>query len=148
MAHEHGPHICICPNCSHEVEVEAYVPCNTQTCPLCGTRMRAKETGEYRVSNNKVSATAVSTSTVKTASVPCPVCRYPIPAPSYVGEEVKCAYCGSISTAIEQEGVTIPTPVFTFLIGLGVGILFGPSIWALSQGGSEWMARKARERLG
>jgi hypothetical protein len=143
MAHEHGPHICYCPSCSHEVEVEAYVPCNTQTCPLCGTRMRAKETGEYRISN-KVSAISAS---IKTASVPCPVCGYPIPEPSYIGEQVKCAWCNSISEAIEQ-GVTIPTPVFVGIISFGLGVLLGPAIWATTQGGSEWLARKARERLG
>lgn len=142
MAHEHGPHTCYCPNCSKEVEVEAWVPCNTQTCPLCGTRMRAKETGEYR--NVPI---GIST-TVKTASIPCPVCGYPIPKPSNIGDQVKCAWCNSISTAIEQEGgVNIPTPVFTFLIGLGLGIVFGPVIWASTEGGAEWMARKARERL-
>jgi hypothetical protein len=143
MAHEHGPHICYCPNCSKEVEVAAWVPCNTQTCPLCGTRMRAKETGEYRISN----VPATISTMVKTANIPCPVCGYPIPAPLYVGEEVKCAWCNSISTAIEQEGVTIPKTVFWSLLTFGLGVLLGPAIWATTQGGSEWLARKARERL-
>jgi hypothetical protein len=50
MAHEHGPHTCYCPNCNFEKEVDAYTRCNTVACPVCGTRMRAKDTGEYRVS--------------------------------------------------------------------------------------------------
>ena len=51
MAHEHGPHTCYCPNCSFEKEVDAYTKCNSQTCPVCNTRMRAKDTGEYRIAN-------------------------------------------------------------------------------------------------
>jgi hypothetical protein len=151
MAHEHGPHICYCPSCNLEVEADASVQCNTLTCPECGTRMRAKETGEFRVSGNKMVAAGVVSGTpakIKTTSVPCPVCDYPIPAPSYAGEQVRCAWCGSVSEAVAQEGVTIPTPVFTFFIGLGLGIVFGPAIWASTKGGSEWMAKKARERLG
>jgi len=148
MAHEHGPHKCYCPDCNTEVEVEAYVKCNTQICPCCGTRMRAKETGEFR-SANAPSVTARNGSVVtqvSTDSIPCPVCKYPIRAPTEVGQQVKCLYCGSISEAIAQ--ISIPTPVFVGLICFGLGVLLGPAVISSTQAGSEWLARKARVRLG
>lgn len=80
-------------------------------------------------------------------STPCPVCNYPSKAPTYVGQQIKCPYCGTINEAIAQEGVTIPTPVFVGIIFFGLGVLLGPSVWATTQGGSEWLARKAKERL-
>lgn len=46
--HPHGEHTCYCPSCDYEMPVAENVKCNTQECPECGTRMRAKETGEYR----------------------------------------------------------------------------------------------------
>jgi len=48
LAHPHGEHICVCPDCGKEVTVDEDVKCNTQDCPKCGVRMRAKETGEKR----------------------------------------------------------------------------------------------------
>jgi len=147
MAHEHGPHKCYCPNCNYEVEVDAYVKCNTLTCPQCGARMRAKETGEFRESVVTKVASSISTEII-TKSVPCAVCSYPIPEPSYVGQQVKCLYCGSINEAITEDGVTIPTSVFVGLICFGAGVLLGPSFWATTKGGSEWLAKKATERLG
>ena len=148
MAHEHGSHKCYCPDCGTEIEVGAYVKCNTQICPNCSTRMRATETGEFRSANAPITARNGNTATqVITASIPCPVCKYPIQAPTSVGQQVKCAYCGTISEAILQEGVTIPTPVFVGIICFGLGVVLGPSLIASTQGGSEWLARKARERL-
>ena len=148
MVRPHGPHLCYCPNCNTEVEVEAYVKCNTQICPNCGTRMRAKETGEYRTSGNvPVITTKKGTPSTTINSIPCPVCHYPIREPTHVGEQVKCLYCGTVSEAILQEGVTIPTPVFVGIICFGLGVVLGPSLIASTQGGSEWLARKARERL-
>ena len=137
MAHEHGNHVCYCPICNYETEVGEYIKCNTLTCPSCGTRMRAKETGEYRLSGNKTVSVAQS-------NVPCAVCSYPITL-SYVGEQVKCAYCGTINEAIAQ--VTIPTPVFASIISFAVGVLLGPALIASTKSGSEWLAKKARERL-
>lgn len=150
MAHEHGSHQCYCPNCNTEVEVAAYVKCNTQLCPRCGTRMRAKETGEFRTSGNVPGVITTKEGNMPTAtlnSIPCPVCQYPIREPTYIGEQVECLYCHSISEAIAQEGVTIPTPVFVGLICFGLGVVLGPSLIASTQAGSEWLARKARERL-
>ena len=48
--HPHGAHICVCPQCEEEVTVEENIKCNTQSCPECGTQMRAKEIGERRES--------------------------------------------------------------------------------------------------
>ena len=146
MAHEHGSHKCYCPSCNYEVEADAYVKCNTLSCPNCGTRMRAKETGEFRSGNvSSVSTKQVNIETLN--SIPCPVCHYPIQEPTHVGEQVKCLYCGTVSEAILQEGVTIPTPVFVGIICFGLGVVLGPSVWATTKGGSEWLARKASERI-
>lgn len=46
--HEHGPHECYCPRCGYTETVEESVKCNTLTCPICGDRLRAVETGEFR----------------------------------------------------------------------------------------------------
>ena len=48
--HPHGSHVCVCPECNHEITVEENVKCNTQSCPECDTRMRAKDIGERRES--------------------------------------------------------------------------------------------------
>jgi len=48
LAHPHGEHICVCPDCGKEVTVAENIKCNTQNCPECGIRMRAKEIGERR----------------------------------------------------------------------------------------------------
>jgi hypothetical protein len=138
MAHEHGPHTCYCPSCGGSIEVEPYIQCNTINCPQCGTRMRATETGEYRV-GARVSAS------VATNSIACPVCGYPIPAPSAIGEEVKCAYCGSISQAI--QAVTIPSTVFVGFITFGLGAILGPALWEAAKGGAKALERVARERI-
>jgi hypothetical protein len=145
MAHEHGAHVCLCPQCGYETEVEANVKCNTLTCPCCGDRMRAEETGEYR-SSRIPSRIAATPAKVRTESVPCAVCHFPIQAPTYVGQQVKCPYCGSINEAISQ-GVTIPTPLLVGLLSFGAGVLLGPALMASTQSGAEYLAKKARERL-
>jgi len=48
--HPHGEHVCYCPKCNEEITVKENVKCNTQVCPECGTRMRAKDIGERRES--------------------------------------------------------------------------------------------------
>jgi hypothetical protein len=50
MAHEHGPHFCYCPECGYQGQADEYVECNAISCPHCGTRLRAVETGAYRMS--------------------------------------------------------------------------------------------------
>ena len=89
----------------------------------------------------------LSPSTETLNSLPCPVCKFPIliKEDTYEGQQIKCPSCGSINEAIAQ--VTIPTPVFVGIVFFGLGVLLGPSVWATTQGGSEWLARKARERL-
>lgn len=153
MAHEHGPHQCYCPSCGYEVEVEAYVKCNTQICPCCGGTMRAKETGELRMTGNLPSVTIAKEGNMPLAtetldSLSCPVCKFPIliKEDTYEGQQIKCPSCGSINEAIAQ--VTIPTPVFVGILCFGFGALLGPALWATTKGGAELLARKARERLG
>jgi len=83
---------------------------------------------------------------VITDSIPCAVCHYPIQAPTYEGQQIKCPYCGSINEAIAQ-GITIPTPVFVGLLSFGLGVLLGPALLATTKGGSEWLAKQARVHL-
>lgn len=92
-------------------------------------------------------ALSANASQISTGNVPCPVCAYPIPDPRYFGDQVKCAYCGTISQAIAQD-VTIPSWLLAFGIGLGLGVFLGPSILASTDAGSQWLAKKARERIG
>lgn len=51
-SHRHGEHFCYCPNpdCGYGMSVEEGQKCNLIECPLCGARMRAVSTGEYRIS--------------------------------------------------------------------------------------------------
>jgi tRNA(Ile2) C34 agmatinyltransferase TiaS len=48
LIHPHSSHDCYCPDCGYTTTVEAGQKCNQLTCPDCGARLRAKETGEYR----------------------------------------------------------------------------------------------------
>jgi len=48
--HVHGSHVCICPECDKEITVAENIKCNTQSCPECGAKMRAKDIGERRES--------------------------------------------------------------------------------------------------
>jgi cation transport regulator len=52
--HPHGEHVCVCPKCETEITVAESVNCNTQDCPECGTRMRAKDVGERRESAGSI----------------------------------------------------------------------------------------------
>lgn len=83
---------------------------------------------------------------ITTDSAPCAVCHYPIQAPTHVGQQMKCLYCGSINEAISQ-GLSIPTPVVTGFLGLALGVILGPAILASTKSGSEWLAKQARERI-
>jgi len=81
-----------------------------------------------------------------TSSSPCGICAYPIQAPAYLGQQVKCPYCGSINQAITD--VSIPTPVFVGFICFAAGVLLGPAILAATDTGSDYLARQVRGRLG
>lgn len=48
MPHTHGNHFCYCPSCGFRQEVAEQVRCNTLSCPVCSSRMRAEDTGEFR----------------------------------------------------------------------------------------------------
>jgi phage FluMu protein Com len=78
-------------------------------------------------------------------NVPCAACNYPIPEFTYIGQQKKCPYCGTINEAIAQ--VTIPTPVFVGFVCFGLGVLFGPALLATTAGGQSWMQRQIRERI-
>jgi|GEM_PF-1137335 len=146
MAHEHGPHTCYCPSCGSQVTADTGVRCSTLICPDCGQPMRALETGEYRASRGRTQV-ASRISGITTASIKCPVCSWPVPDPGSVGAQVKCVYCGQVSESINQE-VIVPSWLFWLGIGLTVGTLLGPSILATTEAGSQYLARKARERMG
>ena len=49
---------------------------------------------------------------------------------------------------ISGEGVTIPTGLFYFGCGLLGGIILGPALMATTKGGSDYLARMARTKLG
>jgi len=53
--HRHGEHLCICPECGWETSVEEGQKCNQLYCENCGDKMRAVETGEYRISGESPS---------------------------------------------------------------------------------------------
>jgi hypothetical protein len=74
----------------------------------------------------------------------CPVCKYPIQGPTHIGEQVHCPSCSSDFIA---QDVSIPGWLVGSLIGLGIGIFLGPSILASTEAGSQWLAKKARERM-
>ena len=82
---------------------------------------------------------------IATESAPCAICQYPVREPTYVGQQVKCPYCGSINEAITQ--VTIPTPVFVSVIFFTVGVFVGPALLAASQWGQDYLASQVRGRL-
>jgi hypothetical protein len=145
MAHEHGPHACYCLNCDLEVEVGPYIKCNTQVCPQCGSALRAKETGEYREIRISKEVTTMISTRISSESIACPVCKYPIPAPSSIGEQVRCAYCGSISEAIKD--ITIPSTVVVGFICFSLGAVLGPAFWSAVKGGATALERVARERI-
>ena len=46
-------HLCRCPACDYEMSLEEGEKCNLMECPLCGTRMRALSTAEYRIAEGE-----------------------------------------------------------------------------------------------
>ena len=44
--------------------------------------------------------------------------------------------------------VVIPTTLFVGVISFIAGAFIGPALWVSTKAGSEWLARKAKERIG
>jgi hypothetical protein len=81
---------------------------------------------------------------IKTISE-CSSCGYPLTA-EYVGQQATCPMCGEVNEAISQ-GVTIPTWLFSFTIGLVVGVVLGPTIIGSTDAGAKWLRKKAEAKL-
>jgi len=64
--HPHGDHICVCPECKHEILVGEDIRCNTKKCPECGAPMVAKQAGERRGIMPKVKEAELSAEDKKT----------------------------------------------------------------------------------
>jgi hypothetical protein len=75
----------------------------------------------------------------------CGACGYPL-AVEYEGQQATCPMCGEVNEAIAQ-GVTIPTWLFSFTLGLATGIILGPTILASTDAGAKWLEKKARAKL-
>jgi hypothetical protein len=84
---------------------------------------------------------------IATDSIPCSTCHYPIPKAEYVGQQVKCAYCGTIHEAIAQSTVTIPTAILIGVFSFLGGTLFGHAALVSARGGSAWLAGKAEKHF-
>jgi predicted RNA-binding Zn-ribbon protein involved in translation (DUF1610 family) len=93
--------------------------------------------------------------------VSCCSCGYPIAA-TYIGEEIKCPFCGQKGKVKEEEsmlsqktgqynitngGVTIPTWLFAGVIGVIIGGVFTPSIMAATEAGSRKLAELSRQYI-
>lgn len=76
----------------------------------------------------------------------CSSCSYPISAQE--GELIACPYCGSLNEAVESiaQGITLPGWLVGGVIGLVVGIAFGPPILAGTETGSRYLEEKIRAR--
>jgi hypothetical protein len=44
--------------------------------------------------------------------------------------------------------VVIPTTLFVGVVCFIAGAFIGPALWVSTKAGSEWLARKAKERIG
>jgi len=44
--------------------------------------------------------------------------------------------------------VVIPTTLFVGVISFIAGAIVGPALWVSTKAGSEWLAKKAKERIG
>lgn len=77
--------------------------------------------------------------------VDCPVCGFPTSV-EHEGQVKVCANCGTSMRAITQE-IAIPAPLFTFGIGLVLGIIVGPALIASTTEGSKWLERQVKESM-
>ena len=76
----------------------------------------------------------------------CYSCGYPIGA-AYGGQEISCPMCGTENKAISGRIGGVGSTLLIFGIGLAIGIFAGPAIIASTEAGSQWLAKKARERI-
>lgn len=82
-----------------------------------------------------------------TDSSPCPICHYPIQAPTQEGQQIKCPYCGTIHETITQATVTLPTAILIGVFSFLGGAVIGHAAMISARGGSEWLAGKAEKRF-
>ena len=47
----------------------------------------------------------------------------------------------------QEEGVTIPTPLFFLLLGTGIGVVVGPALMATTAGGSARLAEMSKQYI-
>jgi len=77
----------------------------------------------------------------------CPVCDFPVPA-HFEGEIAKCANCGQKMEVIKApsrlSGISGGIGFLLFVLGLGIGVFFGPTIISSSKSGRAWLERKAK----
>jgi len=85
---------------------------------------------------------------IATDSIPCSACHYPIPKAEFVGQQVKCSWCGTIHEAITQAVVTLPTAILIGVFSFLGGAVVGHAAMISARGGSEWLAGKAEKRFG
>ena len=74
----------------------------------------------------------------------CVSCGFPINVSSS-GQTIACPSCEAVNQAI--SAVPIPTPIFAGLVGLVIGVVFGPALISSTTGGARWLEKKAQERL-
>lgn len=83
-------------------------------------------------------------------NVSCPICGFPTPAPSYNGQTRMCAHCGqTLEASVSQDsgGFTFARVLLAGIIGLGIGIIAGPSILAATEEGRRRLEEMTREAL-
>ena len=78
----------------------------------------------------------------------CPVCDFPIPV-YFEGEIATCANCGVKMEVVKApsrlSGISGISGFWPFMLGLGIGVFFGPSIISVSKGGRAYLERTVRE---
>lgn len=85
---------------------------------------------------------------IATDSIPCPICHYPIQAPTQEGQQAKCPWCSTINEAITQSTVTLPTAILIAVFSFIGGAVVGHAAMISLRGGSEYLAAKAEKRFG
>ena len=84
---------------------------------------------------------------IATDSIPCSACHYPIPKAEFVGQQVKCPWCGTIHEAIAQATVTLPTAILIGVFSFLGGAVVGHAAMISARGVSESLASKAEKRF-